>query len=133
MDTIVIGDARATTQSPYSAHTMLAEEGASLAEVVVRQLPRIDPSGVARIVVAPGSRDLLDGYDESYIHARIVEILDTLVRIVPNAAVEVSGFPRVSSPSIDTVRRACDAAAEVTARMRGMSWRPAVQNAHPSR
>lgn len=130
MLTVVIGDATAADASleslePDESRDLLATADASLAEVVAGQLPRIGERASSRIVFAPGPRDLLDGFDESYIHARIVEILDTLVRVAPGVPVVVYGFPPVATPRIDRVRLACDASARVTAGMRDMAWRPA--------
>jgi hypothetical protein len=100
---------------------VLTQPDASLAEVIARQLPRIEAAGVTELRVILGTRDLLDGYDESYIHARLVELLDSVTLVVPDARVVVHGFPPVAS-HLETVRQACDAAGETTATLRGMSW-----------
>ncbi len=106
---------------------VLATPDASTAETVAVQVPQIaniDPAGV---VVQLGCTDVLDGFDESYVHARVVEICDELQNVARDAVVTVVGMPPLPSAASSRSVRVwlqCNAAAAITATLRDFAWEP---------
>jgi lysophospholipase L1-like esterase len=101
----------------------LASPGATTAEVAAVQVPRLRDLAPAQVVLQLGSQDLVDGYDESYFHARVVELCDAIMRAAPRAEVAVVAMPQATvPPHLERLRRRCNAAARVTAEIRGLRW-----------
>jgi hypothetical protein len=70
----------------------------------------------------------LGRFDESYVHAILVELCDGIRLAAPRAQVDVVAIPkpdRMVTPCLVVLWRQCNAAAEVTARLRGFVWRSA--------
>lgn len=99
----------------------LAADNASLAEVVAVQVPRLAQLRPRRVVLQLGQRELRDGFDESYFHAHLVEVLDRIAASAPTASIQVIGIPSGAGPAHQ--RDLFNAAARVTADLRGASWR----------
>ena len=112
--------------STPSAAVVLATDGPGLAEVLASQLPKIRAIVSSRGIVQLGPRDLLDGYDESYVHARLVELCDGIAREAPKAYIIFQGIPSsaldIEEPATPATRDQLNAAAEVTAALRGYHW-----------
>lgn len=88
--------------------------------------------GPGHVVLLLGPQDLLDGYDESYFHARVVEICDAIHRTAPEADVEVVAIPGDAvPPDLAGLRRQCNASARVTAELRGFRWSMAPFHGRP--
>ena len=71
----------------------MAVSGASTAEIATVQVPllaALEPSGV---IVQLGYADVLDGFNESYVHARLMQVCDEVQRVTRDAAVPVIGMP----------------------------------------
>lgn len=101
----------------------LARPGATTAEVAAVQVPQLHDLAPAQVVLQLGSQDLVDGYDESYFHARVVELCDAIMRTAPRAEVAVVAVPPAAvPPHLEQLRRRCNAAAQVTAELRGLRW-----------
>ncbi len=79
------------------------------------------------MILQLGYADVLDGFDESYVHARVVQICDEIQRVTRDAAVTVIGMPplpgHLPSEAVK-VWRQCNAAAAVTATLRDFAWEP---------
>lgn len=109
------------------ALVVLATPGASTAEIAARQVPRLASIGPSRVILQLGHTDVLDGFDESYVHARIVELCDELQRVAGHPAVTVvamAPLPPDSAASRVITWRQCNAAAAAAARMRDFEWQP---------
>lgn len=101
----------------------LAMPGATTAEVAAVQVPQLHDLAPAQVVLQLGSQDLVDGYDESYFHARVVELCDAIQQTAPQAEVEIAAVPPAAvPPHLEELRRRCNAAARVTAELRGFRW-----------
>lgn len=101
----------------------LATPRATTAEVAAVQLPQLHDLAPIQVVLQLGPQDLLEGYDESYFHARVVELCDGILRAAPRAEVDVIAVPATAVPTrLERLRRQCNAAARVTAELRGFRW-----------
>ncbi len=119
---------------------VLATSDATTAEIAAVQLPRLQGLNPTRVVLQLGGRDLVDGYDESYFHARVVEICDAIAHAAPDAEVGLVAIPPFSSgpepsvsPELAALRRQCNAAAEITAQLRHFRWWQDLSTATPRR
>lgn len=78
-------------------------------------------------MVALGDAELVDGEDESYFHARVVELCDGLRARAPSADVTlvlIGPGRRGRGGEPDDRRQAFNAAVTVTAELRGFAWCP---------
>ncbi len=111
----------------------LAEAPATTAKLLAHQLPAVQEMHPDCISIQIGWNDLLDGFDEPYYHARMVEVYDQLTHLgLPSHRILAVSLPDYfySAPAVrlsrgttmsNTIRR-FNAAAHVTAQLRGFTW-----------
>ncbi|MGV8910422.1 MAG: hypothetical protein ACOH1Y_15675 [Propionicimonas sp.] len=116
----ILGDLAVVPGLPSDIY-VLAEPGASLAQVRARQVPRLNGISVASVVVHLGPGEVRDGYDESAFHADVVALCDVLLGLFTVGALELVAIPEVDPTDERTTL--FNASARVTADLRGIVWR----------
>lgn len=121
---------------PRDRRVALAVADASIAQIAAGQVPQLRALDPSVVVVQLGPRDLLDGFDESYFHAGVVQVCDGIQQAAPAASVTIVAVPHSIWSSVTTTRdrlearwRQFNAAAEVTANLRGFQFRQRRQSA----
>ncbi len=98
-----------------------AVEGATTATLLALQLPKLHELKPDYVAVQIGYRDILDGFDESYYHARIVELFDALQELIPNPKHVL--ITSIIGPGLDEeLLDMCNQAAKNAAQLRGFTW-----------
>jgi lysophospholipase L1-like esterase len=101
----------------------LAVDDATIAGLIATQLPAAIAARPDFVSVQIGWNDYLDGFEEPYYHARVVELYDRLAALVSSAQRVLAVALPYPSGSEQTERlRAYNAAAAVTAELRGFTW-----------
>ncbi len=124
----------ASTSGIPISQVNLAYASATTAELIAHQLPAVRDMRPDYISIQIGWNDVLDGFDEPYCHARMVEIYDQLAHLglpshhilavslpdyfYPAPSIRLSGGNAAMSKTIRTF----NAAATVTAQPRGFTW-----------